>query len=96
MEIMVPVITPGMASGRTWWNTVWVRLAPMARAASRIEGGTAFSAEREADFKPLPTQEVLAAARVDAPQDLCNGDFLRLWPHRHGTDTMFIQLLTRR
>ena len=45
---MVPVSMPGMASGRTWWNTVWVREAPTASAASRIEGGTAFSAERVA------------------------------------------------
>jgi hypothetical protein len=40
---MAPVITPGMASGSTWWNTVWVLDAPTPRAASRIEGGTAFS-----------------------------------------------------
>ncbi|MNY59935.1 hypothetical protein D3C86_1964360 [compost metagenome] len=48
MAMIEPVMTPGMARGRTWPNTVWVRLAPMARAASRIEGGTAFSAERVA------------------------------------------------
>ncbi len=48
MEMMAPVITPGMASGRTWPNTVWVRLAPMARAASRMDGGTALSDERVA------------------------------------------------
>ena len=45
---IAPVMTPGMASGRTWWNTVWVREAPTPRAASRMEGGTAFSAERVA------------------------------------------------
>ena len=48
MEIMDPVITPGMASGRVCWNTVWVCDAPMASAASRIDGGTAFSDERVA------------------------------------------------
>ena len=47
-ERIEPVITPGMASGRTWWNTVWVREAPTPSAASRIDGGTAFSAERVA------------------------------------------------
>ena len=45
---MAPVITPGMASGSTWWKTVWVLEAPTPSAASRIEGGTAFSDERVA------------------------------------------------
>src|SRR5690606_16149509 len=48
MAMMEPVMTPGMARGRTWWNTAWVFDAPMARAASRMEGGTAFSALRVA------------------------------------------------
>ena len=45
---IAPVITPGIARGRTWWKTVWVLDAPTPRAASRIEGGTALSAERVA------------------------------------------------
>ena len=47
-ERMEPVMTPGRARGRTWWKTVWVREAPRARAASRIEGGTALRDERVA------------------------------------------------
>ena len=37
-----------MASGRTWWVTVWMCEAPMPSAASRIEGGTALKAARVA------------------------------------------------
>jgi hypothetical protein len=46
--MMVPVRMPGMASGRTWWNTVCILEAPTPSAASRIDGGTAFSAARVA------------------------------------------------
>ena len=46
MPMIVPVRMPGRASGRTWWNTTWTRLAPIASAPSRIEGGTALIALR--------------------------------------------------
>jgi 16S rRNA (cytosine967-C5)-methyltransferase len=36
-------------------------------------------------FRPLPCGELLAAQRI--PLD--TGSFLRLWPHRHGTDGFF-------
>ena len=45
---MVPVMMPGMASGRTWWNTACWCEAPTPSAASRIEGGTALIAARDA------------------------------------------------
>ena len=38
---IVPVRIPGIASGRTWWNTVCIFDAPTPKAASRIDGGTA-------------------------------------------------------
>jgi len=44
------------------------------------------------DFEPMPAQAVLADARVNAPETLCagpDGRWLRLWPHRHGTDGFF-------
>src|SRR3546814_19259912 len=44
--MMVPVRTPGIASGSTWCRTTWWREAPTPKAASRIDGGTAFSAAR--------------------------------------------------
>ena len=44
------------------------------------------------EFEALPAQSVLADVRVSAPQTLCagpDGRWLRLWPHRHGTDGFF-------
>ena len=43
------------------------------------------------DFKPLQVVEVLAQQKVAEPERLCSADgrFLRLWPHRHGTDGFF-------
>ena len=48
-----------------------------------------FSAANRATFRPLPVQEALAAAHVERTAELVHGDFLRLWPHRHGTDGFF-------
>jgi 16S rRNA (cytosine967-C5)-methyltransferase len=56
----------------------------------------AFTDERAADFVPLPAVEALQAARADAPEALCSGPFLRLWPHRHGTDGFFAAVWQRR
>lgn len=49
----------------------------------------AFDAERARDFKPVPAIEVLTQAHVAQPDTLVRGDYLRLWPHRHGTDGFF-------
>jgi hypothetical protein len=43
-----PVMMPGMANGRTWWKIACIFDAPTPSAASRIDGGTAFKAAREA------------------------------------------------
>lgn len=54
-------------------------------------------AERPAEVAPLDARAVLAGI-ARTPLDL--GELAhgaaQLWPHRHGTDAMFIQLLTRR
>jgi 16S rRNA (cytosine967-C5)-methyltransferase len=44
-----------------------------------------------ADFKPLSVAELLSAGQVPDAADLCTADggFMRLWPHRHGTDGFF-------
>ena len=44
--MIVPVRMPGAASGSTWWNTACIFEAPTPSAASRIDGGTAFSDAR--------------------------------------------------
>ena len=52
----------------------------------------AFSAAHPG-FEPEPAARLLAAARVPEAAALCSGgeegNFLRLWPHRHGTDGFF-------
>ncbi|MBS0449323.1 MAG: RsmB/NOP family class I SAM-dependent RNA methyltransferase [Proteobacteria bacterium] len=56
----------------------------------------AFSAERAADFEVLPAAEVLRRAHVEQADALVRGDYLRLWPHRHGSDGFFAAVWTRR
>ena len=41
------------------------------------------------DFVPLPAQDALAAAHVARADELVQGGYLRLWPHRHATDGFF-------
>ncbi|HNV58169.1 MAG TPA: RsmB/NOP family class I SAM-dependent RNA methyltransferase [Rhodoferax sp.] len=53
----------------------------------------AFSAANP-DFVPLSAGKVLAELKVEAAASLCSGGdngqlYLRLWPHRHGTDGFF-------
>jgi 16S rRNA (cytosine967-C5)-methyltransferase len=48
------------------------------------------------DFVVLPAAEALTAAHVDNADQLVQGDFLRLWPHRHATDGFFAAAWQRR
>ncbi len=46
------------------------------------------------DFSPLPVGEVLSNLKITGAERLCSGgvsgaDYLRLWPHKHGTDGFF-------
>ncbi|MFM9914703.1 MAG: RsmB/NOP family class I SAM-dependent RNA methyltransferase [Rhizobacter sp.] len=54
-----------------------------------------FSAQHGRDFKPLAADEVLGAAHVDQANMLVRGPYLRLWPHRHGTDGFFAAVWQR-
>ncbi|HSQ71367.1 MAG TPA: RsmB/NOP family class I SAM-dependent RNA methyltransferase [Rubrivivax sp.] len=56
----------------------------------------AFTATHGTDFVPLPALQALQAARVDAPERLVQGPYLRLWPHLHGTDGFFAAVWQRR
>ena len=51
---------------------------------------TAFS-EAQTGFKPLSVREMLTDLKVGSAASLSSEDgrFLRLWPHRHGTDGFF-------
>ena len=44
----------------------------------------------------LPAAEVLQRAHVENAADLCEGNYLRLWPHRHGTDGFFGAIMQRK
>ena len=55
----------------------------------------AFSAGHEREFKPLAVAPLLEKAHVGEASDLVRGDFLRLWPHKHGTDGFFAAVWER-
>jgi 16S rRNA (cytosine967-C5)-methyltransferase len=55
----------------------------------------AFTDEHGRDFKPLAAAEALTRAHAGRPDELVRGDFLRLWPHRHGTDGFFAAVWER-
>jgi 16S rRNA (cytosine967-C5)-methyltransferase len=40
--------------------------------------------------------QVLQAVRVEQPERLVEGPFLRLWPHRHRSDGFFAAVWQRR
>ncbi len=48
------------------------------------------------DFVVLPVFEELSRLKVANAQTLCAGNFLRLWPHRHGTDGFFAAAWVRK
>lgn len=60
------------------------------------EVARAFTAGREGDFEIVPALDVLNKAHVAQPETLVRGDFLRLWPHLHGTDGFFAAVWERR
>ncbi|WP_166864490.1 RsmB/NOP family class I SAM-dependent RNA methyltransferase [Salinibacterium sp. ZJ70] len=49
--------------------------------------------ERHPQLRRIDTPEVLSRVAI-APLQLAPGESAQLWPHRNGTDAMFIQLLT--
>jgi 16S rRNA (cytosine967-C5)-methyltransferase len=55
----------------------------------------AFGAEHATAFRTLPAAEALQRAQVAEAETLVSGDFMRLWPHRHGTDGFFAAVWER-
>ncbi len=45
--------------------------------------------EAHRGFTPVPVDELLARQGVPSPERLCEGGYLRLWPHLHETDGFF-------
>lgn len=56
----------------------------------------AFTAAHARDFTPVPAVEALEKAHAGGAGDLVRGPYLRLWPHRHGTDAFFAAVWERR
>jgi 16S rRNA (cytosine967-C5)-methyltransferase len=56
----------------------------------------AFTVEREREFEVVPAAQALDKAHVAQAESLVRGDYLRLWPHRHGTDGFFAAVWQRR
>jgi len=56
----------------------------------------AFTQAGRGGFEPVPAAQVLDQARVAGAEALDEGGFLRLWPHRHGTDGFFAAVWERR
>ncbi len=46
-------------------------------------------AQAQPGFRALPAAGLLQSLGVEQAAQLCSGDALRLWPHRHGTDGFF-------
>lgn len=55
-----------------------------------------FTDVRKGEFQRQSVAELLSKAHVDQADALVVGDFLRLWPHRHGTDGFFAAVWERR
>jgi 16S rRNA (cytosine967-C5)-methyltransferase len=56
----------------------------------------AVTAERAADFVPVPAEQALLDAHADAAPAIVSGAYLRLWPHLHRTDGFFAAVWERR
>jgi 16S rRNA (cytosine967-C5)-methyltransferase len=57
--------------------------------------GVVLAARGAADKAGLHTELLDAAAQLPGVPDAAEGPYLQLWPHRHGTDAMFLALLRR-
>jgi 16S rRNA (cytosine967-C5)-methyltransferase len=56
----------------------------------------AFNEAQGRDFSPVPMLELLQGLKVARAAEIVNGDFLRLWTHRHQTDGFFAAVWQRR
>ncbi len=64
-------------------------------AAENEAVAQAFDAQQGRSFAPLPAAQALAAAKVPGVEQLVQGPYLRLWPHRQGCDGFFAALWVR-
>ena len=50
---------------------------------------------RRADVEVLDVRPVLSAMAAEPLDGMGEGPWVQLWPHRHGTDAMFMAALRR-
>ena len=50
---------------------------------------------RNRGFGPIDVTDILSGLKVPEHLELCDGPFLRLWPHRHQTDGFFASVWSR-
>ena len=73
---------------------VYATCSPLLEEDEQIAAG--FDAAHAASFVRLPVLELLQRAQVAGAETLVNGNDLRLWTHRHGTDGFFAAAWERR
>ncbi|HET9641926.1 MAG TPA: RsmB/NOP family class I SAM-dependent RNA methyltransferase [Burkholderiaceae bacterium] len=64
-------------------------------AAENEEVAQAFT-QAHADFEPADAAEVLAKSQVADARSLAAGGYLRMWPHRHGSDGFFAAIWNKK
>ena len=85
------------------WKQIWDSAARLLKPGGRLVYATcstlqeeneavaqAFS-QRHPQWLPLSVKDALTELKVDQAAQLCGDDgmYLRMWPHRHGTDGFF-------
>jgi len=90
LEVLVPLqqrlLAAALASAAPGGVVAYVTCSPHARETTGVVRTVLARTDRRV--------EVLdAAAHLPGVPDAALGDFVQLWPHRHGTDAMFLALL---
>lgn len=88
-ELQQRILTSAARLLKPGGRLVYATCSPLPQEDEAV--AAAFSATHT-DFQPVPVAQLLAEAHVDQALALCSGEdgrFLRLWPHRHGTDGFF-------
>ncbi len=88
-ELQQRILTSAARLLKPGGRLVYATCSPLPQEDEAV--AAAFSAAHT-DFQPVPVAQLLAEAHVEQAPALCSGEdgrFLRLWPHRHGTDGFF-------
>src|SRR5690606_3195576 len=84
------LLDAGIAALRPGGLIAYITCSPHAGETKAIVNA---ALRRHPTLSVVDTQEIAQRIAVH-PLDLAPGSHVQLWPHRHGTDAMFVQLLT--